>query len=85
MVRTSRARPPSASGRVLLAWISLLGIVGRSATQQVVDNIQKLAPGAAPNVKVRGFCWITPGREMNRQRALGGGHPAEDDRRRSAS
>ncbi|GGT98987.1 hypothetical protein GCM10010256_68710 [Streptomyces coeruleorubidus] len=50
-----------------------------------MDNIQKLAPGAAPNVKVRGFCWITPGREMNRQRALGGGHPAEDDRRRSAS
>ncbi|MEU1940498.1 YihY/virulence factor BrkB family protein [Streptomyces coeruleorubidus] len=34
----------------LLALISLLGIVGRSATQQVLDNIQKLAPGAARDV-----------------------------------
>lgn len=31
----------------LLALISLLGIVGQSASQQVLDNIQKLAPGAA--------------------------------------
>ncbi|MGQ4336288.1 YhjD/YihY/BrkB family envelope integrity protein, partial [Streptomyces hayashii] len=29
----------------LLALVSLLGIVGRSATQTVLDNIQKLAPG----------------------------------------
>ena len=34
----------------LLALISLLGIVGQSATQQVLDNIQKLAPGAARDV-----------------------------------
>ncbi|MGC0337850.1 YihY/virulence factor BrkB family protein [Streptomyces sp. SLBN-8D4] len=34
----------------LLALVSLLGIVGRSATQQVLDNIQKLAPGAARDV-----------------------------------
>jgi membrane protein len=34
----------------LLALISLLGIVGRSATQQVLDNIQNLAPGAARDV-----------------------------------
>ncbi|MET9866116.1 YihY/virulence factor BrkB family protein [Streptomyces sp. NPDC006386] len=34
----------------LLALISLLGIVGQSATQQVLDNIQKLAPGAAQDV-----------------------------------
>ncbi len=34
----------------LLALISLLGVVGESATQQVLDNIQKLAPGAARDV-----------------------------------
>ncbi|MCX5521378.1 YihY/virulence factor BrkB family protein [Streptomyces bobili] len=34
----------------LLALVSLLGIVGRSATQQVLDNIQKLAPGTARDV-----------------------------------
>ncbi|MBE8478311.1 YihY/virulence factor BrkB family protein [Streptomyces justiciae] len=34
----------------LLALISLLGIVGQSATQKVLDNIQKLAPGAARDV-----------------------------------
>jgi membrane protein len=34
----------------LLALISLLGVVGQSATQQVLDNIQKLAPGAAQDV-----------------------------------
>jgi membrane protein len=34
----------------LLALVSLLGIVGQSATQQVLDNIQKLAPGAARDV-----------------------------------
>lgn len=34
----------------LLALISLLGVVGRSASQQVLDNIQKLAPGAARDV-----------------------------------
>ncbi|MDH6589523.1 membrane protein [Streptomyces sp. SAI-133] len=34
----------------LLALISMLGIAGRSATQQVLDNIQKLAPGAARDV-----------------------------------
>jgi membrane protein len=34
----------------LLALISLLGIVGQSATQQVLANIQKLAPGAARDV-----------------------------------
>ncbi|MFD3498141.1 YihY/virulence factor BrkB family protein [Streptomyces sp. NPDC058676] len=34
----------------LLALVSLLGIVGRSATQQVLDNIQTLAPGAAQDV-----------------------------------
>ncbi|QYX78654.1 YihY/virulence factor BrkB family protein [Streptomyces akebiae] len=34
----------------LLALVSLLGIVGRSATQQVLDNIQQLAPGAARDV-----------------------------------
>lgn len=34
----------------LLALISLLGVVGRSATQQVLDNIQNLAPGAARDV-----------------------------------
>jgi membrane protein len=34
----------------LLALVSLLGVVGRSATQQVLDNIQNLAPGAARDV-----------------------------------
>ncbi|MFD5015820.1 YihY/virulence factor BrkB family protein [Streptomyces chartreusis] len=34
----------------LLALISLLGVIGESATQQVLDNIQKLAPGAARDV-----------------------------------
>ncbi|PAZ16376.1 ribonuclease BN [Streptomyces sp. SA15] len=34
----------------LLALISLLGVVGRSATQQVLGNIQNLAPGAARDV-----------------------------------
>ncbi|MFJ1807028.1 MULTISPECIES: YihY/virulence factor BrkB family protein [unclassified Streptomyces] len=34
----------------LLALVSLLGIVGQSATQQVLDNIQKLAPGPAQDV-----------------------------------
>ncbi|WP_328349448.1 YihY/virulence factor BrkB family protein [Streptomyces sp. NBC_00445] len=34
----------------LLALISLLGVVGQSASQQVLDNIQNLAPGAARDV-----------------------------------
>ncbi|MFC8242159.1 YihY/virulence factor BrkB family protein [Streptomyces chartreusis] len=34
----------------LLALISLLGVIGESATQQVLDNIQKLAPDAARDV-----------------------------------
>ncbi|MGW0842861.1 YihY/virulence factor BrkB family protein [Streptomyces sp. NPDC002787] len=34
----------------LLALVSLLGIVGQTATQEVLDNIQKLAPGAARDV-----------------------------------
>ncbi len=34
----------------LLALISLLGVVGRSAAQEVLDNIQNLAPGAARDV-----------------------------------
>ncbi|MGW5468025.1 YihY/virulence factor BrkB family protein [Streptomyces chartreusis] len=34
----------------LLALISLLGVIGESATQRVLDNIQKLAPGAARDV-----------------------------------
>ncbi|MFI9771120.1 YihY/virulence factor BrkB family protein [Streptomyces sp. NPDC052415] len=34
----------------LLALISLLGVVGQSTSQQVLDNIQKLAPGAARDV-----------------------------------
>ncbi|MFI9155569.1 YihY/virulence factor BrkB family protein [Streptomyces sp. NPDC053367] len=34
----------------LLALISLLGVAGKSATQEVLDNIQKLAPGAAQDV-----------------------------------
>ncbi|MEV0642698.1 YihY/virulence factor BrkB family protein [Streptomyces sp. NPDC050619] len=34
----------------LLALISLLGIVGQSATREVLDNIQTLAPGAARDV-----------------------------------
>ncbi|MFK0115453.1 YihY/virulence factor BrkB family protein [Streptomyces sp. NPDC090994] len=31
----------------LLVLVSLLGIAGRSATQEVLDNVQKLAPGPA--------------------------------------
>ncbi|MDF6017023.1 YihY/virulence factor BrkB family protein [Streptomyces sp. JH34] len=34
----------------LLVLVSLLGIAGESATQTVLDNIQKLAPGAARDV-----------------------------------
>ncbi|MDL5199315.1 YihY/virulence factor BrkB family protein [Streptomyces sp. ALI-76-A] len=34
----------------LLVLVSLLGIAGQSATQQVLDNIQKLTPGAARDV-----------------------------------
>jgi len=34
----------------LLALVSLIGVIGQSATQQVLDNIQKLAPGAARDV-----------------------------------
>ncbi|MFI7499220.1 YihY/virulence factor BrkB family protein [Streptomyces sp. NPDC049687] len=34
----------------LLALVSVLGIVGQSATQAVLDNIQKLAPGAAQDI-----------------------------------
>ncbi|MDQ1035374.1 membrane protein [Streptomyces sp. V3I8] len=34
----------------LLALVSLLGIVGQNVTKQVLDNIQKLAPGAARDV-----------------------------------
>ncbi|KFF95893.1 YihY/virulence factor BrkB family protein [Streptomyces europaeiscabiei] len=34
----------------LLALVSLLGVIGRSATQAVLDNIQKLAPGAAQDI-----------------------------------
>ncbi|WCN04731.1 YihY/virulence factor BrkB family protein [Streptomyces sp. M92] len=34
----------------LLVLVSLLGIAGQSATQEVLDNIQKLAPGAARDV-----------------------------------
>ncbi|WP_307054686.1 YihY/virulence factor BrkB family protein [Streptomyces achromogenes] len=34
----------------LLALVSLLGIIGQSATQQVLDNIQKLAPGPAQDI-----------------------------------
>ncbi|MFE6175303.1 YihY/virulence factor BrkB family protein [Streptomyces sp. NPDC056464] len=34
----------------LLALVSLLGIVGQSATQAVLDNIEKLAPGAAQDI-----------------------------------
>ncbi|MCT2591603.1 YihY/virulence factor BrkB family protein [Streptomyces sp. N2-109] len=34
----------------LLALISLLGVLGQSASQQVLDNIQNLAPGAARDV-----------------------------------
>ncbi|MEU5248980.1 YihY/virulence factor BrkB family protein [Streptomyces asoensis] len=34
----------------MLALVSLLGIVGESATQKVLDNIQKLAPGPAQDV-----------------------------------
>ncbi|MEU5716954.1 YihY/virulence factor BrkB family protein [Streptomyces sp. NPDC020403] len=34
----------------LLALVSLLGLAGQSATKTVLDNIQKLAPGAARDV-----------------------------------
>ncbi|MFI8303635.1 YihY/virulence factor BrkB family protein [Streptomyces sp. NPDC085927] len=34
----------------LLALVSLLGVVGQSATQSVLDNIEKLAPGQAREV-----------------------------------
>ncbi|MEI5528175.1 YihY/virulence factor BrkB family protein [Streptomyces brasiliscabiei] len=34
----------------LLALVSLLGVVGQSATQAVLDNIEKLAPGAAQDI-----------------------------------
>ncbi|CAM5734732.1 Ribonuclease BN OS=Streptomyces fumanus OX=67302 GN=GCM10018772_26890 PE=4 SV=1 [Streptomyces fumanus] len=34
----------------LPALVSLLGIAGRSATQEVLDNVQKLAPGSARDV-----------------------------------
>jgi membrane protein len=34
----------------LLALVSLLGVVGQSATQAVLDNIQKLAPGPAQDI-----------------------------------
>ncbi|MGW7166883.1 YihY/virulence factor BrkB family protein [Streptomyces sp. NPDC054884] len=34
----------------LLALVSVLGIIGQSATQQVLDNIQKLAPGPAQDI-----------------------------------
>ncbi|GAA0461613.1 YihY/virulence factor BrkB family protein [Streptomyces stramineus] len=34
----------------LLVLISLLGIVGESATEQVLDNVRKLAPGSARDV-----------------------------------
>ncbi|MFI6932837.1 YihY/virulence factor BrkB family protein [Streptomyces sp. NPDC050287] len=34
----------------LLVLVSLLGVTGRSATQQVLDNLQKLAPGSARNI-----------------------------------
>ncbi|MDQ1022004.1 uncharacterized BrkB/YihY/UPF0761 family membrane protein [Streptomyces afghaniensis] len=47
---TDRAYGILALFPALLALISLLGIVGRSATLQVLDNIQKLAPGAARDV-----------------------------------
>ncbi|WP_443056428.1 YihY/virulence factor BrkB family protein [Streptomyces sp. NBC_00667] len=34
----------------LLVLVSLLGVAGKSATQSVLDNLQKLAPGAARDV-----------------------------------
>ncbi len=34
----------------LLVLVSLLGLTGRSATQQVLDNIQSLAPGSAREI-----------------------------------
>ncbi|MEV6483499.1 YihY/virulence factor BrkB family protein [Streptomyces sp. NPDC051576] len=34
----------------LLVLVSLLGIAGRSATQQVLDNIEKLTPGSARDI-----------------------------------
>ncbi|MET8247631.1 YihY/virulence factor BrkB family protein [Streptomyces sp. NPDC005202] len=34
----------------LLVLVSLLGVAGRSATQQVLDNLQKLTPGSARDI-----------------------------------
>ncbi|WP_030660403.1 YihY/virulence factor BrkB family protein [Streptomyces cellulosae] len=34
----------------LLVLVSLLGVTGRSASQQVLDNLQKLAPGSARSI-----------------------------------
>jgi membrane protein len=34
----------------LLVLVSLLGVAGRSATQQVLDNLRQLAPGSARQV-----------------------------------
>ncbi|MFJ3336291.1 YihY/virulence factor BrkB family protein [Streptomyces sp. NPDC086766] len=34
----------------LLVLVSLLGVAGKSATHQVLDNLQKLAPGSARNI-----------------------------------
>ncbi|GGL63007.1 hypothetical protein GCM10010129_03340 [Streptomyces fumigatiscleroticus] len=34
----------------LLVLVSLLGVAGRSATQQILDNLQKLAPGSARDI-----------------------------------
>ncbi|MFF0156452.1 YihY/virulence factor BrkB family protein [Streptomyces sp. NPDC005263] len=34
----------------LLVLVSLLGITGRAATEQVLDNLQKLAPGSARDI-----------------------------------
>ncbi|WP_199553129.1 YihY/virulence factor BrkB family protein [Streptomyces sp. N35] len=34
----------------MLALISLLGVLGKSASQEVLDNIQKLAPGAVRDI-----------------------------------
>ncbi|MFJ7073869.1 YihY/virulence factor BrkB family protein [Streptomyces sp. NPDC098781] len=37
----------------LLVLVSLLGLVGRSATQKVLDNINQLAPGSARDILTR--------------------------------
>ncbi|MFI8192336.1 YihY/virulence factor BrkB family protein [Streptomyces sp. NPDC085946] len=37
----------------LLVLVSLLGITGRSATERVLDNLQKLAPGSARDIITR--------------------------------